>query len=160
VIELRLPKAGRYGVLVEGKIPESIQAKGEVRLPMQKRFGELRTRLFVNTLEGDGRATWGRYPTAMGSLGVPADSGRAVTVGAADAKNRARPTSAEGPPYNLSLLSKPDVLAYDEGGGTSEAAGFAAGLAATSVGVRWSFANLMDRMSRKPGEVLRVSPRK
>src|SRR5262249_58322723 len=74
VVEVRLPKAGRYGVFIEGKVPESIQAKGEVRLPMQKRFGELRPRLFVNTLEGDGRAVWASYPTDTGSLGMPAAS--------------------------------------------------------------------------------------
>lgn len=155
VVELKLPRAGRYGVFVEGKVPLTTQAKGEVRLPAQKRFGELHVRLFANVLAGDGRAAWD-WATEAGSLGMPADSGRAVTVGAADADGRARPASASGPPYGLSLLAKPDVLSYEVGGGTAEAAGFAAGLAASSVAARESFATQAERSARRPGEVLRV----
>jgi hypothetical protein len=95
----------------------------------------------------------------MGCLGMPADSARAITVGAADEKGRSRESSAWGPPYNLALMAKPDVLAYDEGGGTAEAAGFAAGLVASSIEARASLARLMDRTGRK-GELLRVPVKK
>ena len=75
---------------------------------------ELRPRLFVETLEGAGRVLLHDYTTAVGALGMPADSRNVVTVGAADRQGQAEPYSAGGSPFDVALLVKPDVLAYDQ----------------------------------------------
>jgi hypothetical protein len=158
VIDLRIPKAGRYGVFIEGKVPETLNAPGEAFLPGTMKFGELRVRLFVNTLEGAGRAVWSDYKTRAAALGMPADAGRVIAVGAIDDAGHIRATSASGSPFNLALLVKPDVYAYDEGGGTAEAASFAAGLAASSWGSRGTLFGVLEAMRVKPGSVLRIPP--
>ena len=52
---------------------------------------ELRPRLFVETLEGPGRVLLHDYKTAVGAMGMPADSRNVVTVGAADRQGRPEP---------------------------------------------------------------------
>ncbi len=130
VIEFAVAKAGRYALRVEGKLADSIHLPGEARLPVGKKFTEVRPRLFVQTVAGDGRAVWTSYVSPAGSIGMPADARRVITVGAADRDGSAQPFSAPGPPYNLALLQKPDVLSYDDDQGTGQATAFAAGLSA------------------------------
>ncbi len=156
VIDLRVPKAGRYGVFIEGGPPESLHAPGEAFLPGTVKFGELRLRLFVNTLEGPGRAVWSNYATRAAALGMPADAHRVIAVGAVDDADHVRASSASGSPFNLTLLAKPDVYAYDAGGGTSEAASFAAGLAASSWGSRGTLFGVLEALHVRPGAVLRI----
>ena len=79
-----------------------------------------------------------------------------VAVAAADENDRVRPTSASGPPAGLALLAKPDVLAYDEGGGTGEAASFAAGLAASAWPLGGTVLGVLERLQACPGKVLHV----
>jgi hypothetical protein len=155
-IELTVTTPGRYGVFIEGRLPDSIQARGEAQIPATRKVGEVRPRLFVNTLEGAGRAVWGDFATQTAALGMPADARQVVTVGAADASNRPRPATPTGPPYNLLLLKKPDVLAYDEGGGTDEATCFAAGFVASSWGSRGTLFKALEQLCVRPGAVLRV----
>ena len=93
VLEFQAAKPGRYAVAIEGKLPGSTQAPGEVSLPGTKKFGELNVRLFAHTLEGAGRATWSDYATKTATLGMPADARRVIAVGAADAGNRIRPAA-------------------------------------------------------------------
>jgi hypothetical protein len=159
VLEFRPARAGRFGVFIAGKLPESIQAAGEARLPGARRFGGLNVRLFARTLAGAGRAVWADYQTKAGTPGMPADARRVITVGSADARDRARPSSAGGPPFNLALLTKPDVYAYDGGAGTGEAAGFAAGLAASAWGSRGTLLGVLEGLQVRPGAVLRVPDR-
>jgi hypothetical protein len=128
LLELTLKDAGRYAVLIEGIMPESIHPPGEASLPAHRKRGEVRPRLFVETLEGTGKAVWASYFTDVGSLGMPADARRVITVGAADRDGRIQPFSATGSPYGLELLEKPSLLAYDDDQGTAQAAAFAAGL--------------------------------
>jgi hypothetical protein len=143
-------------VFIEGRPPESLHAPGEGFLPGTMKSGELRLRLFINTLEGAGRAVWSTYNTRAAELGMPADSRRVIAVGAADPANRIRPSSASGSPFNLSLLPKPDVYAYDEGGGTAQAASFAAGLTASSWGSRGTLFGVLEALRVRPGSVLRI----
>jgi hypothetical protein len=155
-IDLTVPAAGRYGVFVEGTLPDSIQAPGEASIPATRKVGEVRPRLFVNTLQGNGRAVWADFTTRSAALGMPADARQVVTVGAADASNQPQPSTPTGPPYNLLLLKKPDVLAYDNGGGTDEATCFAAGLVASSWGSQGTLFGALERLCGQPGAVLRV----
>jgi hypothetical protein len=92
----------------------------------------------------------------MASLGMPADAQSVITVGAADAGGRATLSSAPGSPWNLALLCKPDVLAYDEGQGTGAAAAFAAGLIASAHTAGVPLVTCLETLCVKPGEVLRV----
>jgi hypothetical protein len=156
VVELKVPKAGRYAVMVEGKLPESVQAKGENRLPGQRKFGEIRPRLFVHTLEGTGRAVWTAFASTQASLGMPADARAVITVAAADEKDRVRQASAAGAPHGMALRAKPDLLAYDDGGGTAQAASFAAGLVASAWPTTGTVFGVLEGLRVRPGAVLRV----
>jgi hypothetical protein len=157
-VDVRLPVAGRYAVRIEGRLPASTSPPGEAHLPGDRKFGELWPRLFVRTLEGPGRAVLTSFATAAGSVGMPADARRVITVGAADAAGREEPDSAGGPPAGLALLDKPNVLAFDEGAGTAEAACFAAGLVATSRSAGVGLYSFLRDLEVRPGGLLRVPP--
>jgi hypothetical protein len=79
-VVFRVPKAGRYAVRVTGRAPNDTRPPGIPSLPAVKRSFDLRPRLFVQTLEGDGRAVLADYSTAEGTLGTPADSRRVERV--------------------------------------------------------------------------------
>ncbi len=159
-VEFTVKQAGRYLIRVVGHIPEGIRPPGEPTLPAIQQTGEIRPRLFVQTLAGPGRAVLAAYTTAMGSLGVPADARQVITVGAANLAGRAEPYSAGGPPHNLELLLKPNVLAYgavdDREQGTGVATGFAAGLAASAISAGVPRSRFLEALQVPPGGVLRV----
>jgi hypothetical protein len=162
-VEFTVKQPGRYLVRVEGRIPEGIRPPGEPTLPAIQQTGEIRPRLFVQTLEGPGRAVLADYATAMGSLGVPADARQVITVGAASLAGKGEPYSAGGPPHNVELLAKPDVLAYDAMStteqGTGMATGFAAGLAASALSAGVPRCRFLEELQVPPGGVLRVPSR-
>ncbi len=158
-VELRIDQPGRYGVFVEGRLTDDIHAPGEAALPATRRSGEVRPRLFVQTLEGDGRAVWADYASGGAALGMPADARSVVTVGAAGEDGKATAFSPVGSPTGLALMRKPDVLAYEEGGGTAEAASFAAGFAASAWPLGGSVFGVLDRLHVSPGGLLRVPER-
>ena len=89
-----------------------------------------------------GRALLAGYATDAGTVGTPADSLRALRVGAVDAAGLTQPYSAEGPPLGAELECKPDLRSPDrlglEGaknvGGTGLSAAFSAGRAAVLLG--------------------------
>jgi hypothetical protein len=158
-VELVAKKAGRYAVRIEGRAPEGILPRGEPALPGNKRMQELHVRLFVNTLEGAGRAAWADHATDAGSVAIPADARTVIAVGAADRRGRRQPYSAGGSPFNLDLLPKPDVLTYDEKGeGTAGAAAFAAGMAAAARSAGVEFSDFLPTLRDRPGGLLRVPP--
>jgi hypothetical protein len=159
VLDLNVAKPGRYAVFVRGTLPNSIQAPGENSLPANRKTGEVRPRLFVQTLGGAGRAVWADFATKQAALGMPADANRVLAVGAADDEGKPRDASANGPPAGLALLKKPDVYAYDDNGGTGEAASFAAGFAASAWPVGGTLFGVLDRMHIEPGALLRVPAR-
>jgi hypothetical protein len=155
-LEAQVKKGGRYAVRVEGRAPESIYPPGDPTLPFARKSSEMRVRLFVSSLDATGRAVFHDYMTVAGSVGMPADARTTITVGAADDRNRRQSYSAVGAPFNMDLLSKPDVLAYDRDEGTAEAAAFAAGLTVLSPTFTRSPAACLQEMHIPPGGVLRL----
>jgi hypothetical protein len=156
-LDLDIKRAGRYAVFIMGKKPRSITAPGENALPALERSAELRVRLFATTLQGDGRATWATFSTPTAALGMPADARSVISVAAADRAGKPLVSSANGPPANMALLVKPDVLAY--GDDTAQAASFAAGLAAAYWPVGGTLRGVLEQMRARPGQVLCVPAR-
>jgi hypothetical protein len=132
-VEFVVKEAGRYAVQIEGRVWPGIRPRGAPTLPALEPSWELRPRLFVETLEGAGRAVLRDFATTEGSIGMPGDARRAITVGTLG------PASAAGPVFNLKLLPKPTVLTSEpEPGpgpaqGTGLAASYAAGVAAQTL---------------------------
>jgi hypothetical protein len=155
-LQVQVKKAGRYGVRLEGHAPESIYPPGDPTLPFMRRQSEMRVRLFVAPLDASGRAIFQDYVTAVGSIGMPGDARTAITVGAADARDHRQPYSAGGAPFNLELLAKPDVLSYDHGEGTVEAAAFAAGLTALAPFLGRTPTACFQALHVPPGGILRL----
>jgi hypothetical protein len=132
---------------LQNPTPTGIRPFGTPTLPALEPRWELQSRLFVEVVSGPavglGRPVFLDFPTDAGSIGVPADGQDVITVGAAGFSGKAEPYSASGPPANLGLLVKPNVLAFDRLGvapeagerafGTSLSAPFAAGVAATMI---------------------------
>lgn len=152
---------GRYVLRLEGRVPPGTRPVDEPTVPAAVRYWELRPRLFVQTFTGPGRVVFEDFATDLGTLGMPADARRIISVGAADGKGQRQPYSAGGPPANLELLPKPDVMAPDtleldgaEGTGTS--AGFAAGLAASAMSAGMPAGRFLDFTTRYPGDVIRA----
>ena len=81
VLQVRVPRAGRYLVRIEGKAPDGTRPADAPTIPGAKRVGEVYPRLYVETLDGVGRAVWHTYTTEAGTLGMPADAMRVTTVG-------------------------------------------------------------------------------
>ncbi len=165
------PRNGREAVgLVDGLTPTGIRPLGTNTLPALEKQWELRTRLFVETVDEasvrQGRPVFLDFATARGTLGVPGDARAVVSVGAAGLDDKRRPYSADGAAANLDYLVKPDVLAYDalrlgkeETGvafGASLATPFAAGLAACLRSDGMRPADLWRYLHQRPGGVLRA----
>jgi hypothetical protein len=162
-LDVTVKKAGRYAVRIEGVLPPSVAPRGAPTLPSARTFGEVRPRLFVRTLGGDGRALLHTYWTDAGSLGMPADAHQVIAVGAIDAQRQRQPYGSRGPAQGMELLVKPDVLAYDDIDGvvygSGQAAAFAAGLAAVTQNANAPVRNWMKELGLRPGDVLRVPER-
>jgi hypothetical protein len=159
-VEFTVKEPGRYALRVLGRIPDGIRPPGVPTLPVMQRWGEIHPRVFIQTLDGPGRAVFADYAPAVGNLGTPGEARAVITVGAADLENRREPSSATGPPAGLELLPKPDVLAYGavEQGGTSVATGFAAGLVASARSAGIPRSRFLEAMQVLPGGVMRVPP--
>jgi hypothetical protein len=124
----------------------SFRPSDEPALGQTDAFFELRPRLTVQVIDGPtrevGRPVWADFATREGGLASPATARGAFTVGAVDGEGRLRSSSAVGPPWDVELLVKPELLAFDGlplGGetvyGTGVSAGFAAGVAADALNV-------------------------
>ena len=150
VVEFTADGVSRYGLRLEGLLPQGTLPPGAATLPLTRRVGEIRPRLFVESTAAVGRPVMSGYVTDVGTVGVPGDALRALTVGAVGASGKGQPYSTEGPPYNAELAAKPDVRFPDrlglQGmrnvGGTALSAAFAAGAAA----VRLSGGALPERI--------------
>src|SRR5262249_45481641 len=138
VAEFTVDEASRYALRIEGTLPRGTEPRGAATLPATRQVGEIRPRLYVETLDGDGRVVLQSYATQMGTIGTPGDALRALTVGAVAPSGQTKGYSTEGSPMNMELTMKPDLRAEDrlgvEGaknvGGTGLSAAFAAGHAA------------------------------
>jgi Subtilase family len=161
-LEVRVTKPGRYAVRIEGRLPNGVAPVGAAVLPSMQKFGELKPRLFVQTLEGPepGRVLLHTYWTDAGSLGMPADARQVIAVGAVNRQREREPYSSRGPAQGMDLLVKPDVLAYDDFDGvvygSAQAAAFAAGLAAVTQNANAPVRNWAKALGLQPGEVIRV----
>jgi hypothetical protein len=82
-VEFTADEAGRYAVRVEAIAPAGIRPPGVPALPFMQATGEVRPRVFVQTLAGNGRALFLDYATEESQLGVPADARRVVPIPAA-----------------------------------------------------------------------------
>jgi hypothetical protein len=168
-LEFTTPKAGRYALSVEGKVPRGIRPAGEPNLPALEKGWEMRPRFFLKAADDRSRAR-GRpvfldFVSGAGSLGMPADARRVITVGAADRSGKPLPYSATGPAMNLDLLPKPNLLVLDDGRfgkegaaayGTSLAAPAAAGLAARDLFGGTTRTEYLRGVRARPGKFLRV----
>jgi hypothetical protein len=155
-----------YGLRVEGVLPEGTEPRGVPMLPAARRTGEIRPRLFVQSVGGAGRAVLYSYATDAGTLGTPGDALRALTVGAVGAFGQVQAYATVGPPYNAELATKPDGYFMDRlglaglknVGGTGMSAAFAAGRTAVLLSggglspeqARCEFRERARRMSRIP----------
>ncbi|MBL8798921.1 MAG: hypothetical protein JNM56_33865 [Planctomycetia bacterium] len=147
LLEFNVEEPGHYALRVEGNYPADIKPPDVPNVPSNRRQFELRLRVFVEVIDGDarglGRPVFLDFITEEGAITMPGDSRSLFTVGAVGLQNRMQPFSAYGPPFNLALLVKPTLLSYDSlevsllepkgVPGTSIAASFAAGFAATSL---------------------------
>jgi hypothetical protein len=141
--EWRVPQAGRYAVRVEGRAPESDRPRSAPTLPALRRVGEVRPRLFVATLEGDGWAVFRDFRTAADGVGVPADARHVTAVGARDGG------LGQGP----EMVNKPDLYTPEPDGA---GVGFAAGAAAASHSAGAPLCGWMPALGLRPGDTLRI----
>jgi hypothetical protein len=168
-LEFTVPQAGRYALRVEGRVPKGIRPEGVPRLPALEKTWELRPRILVevddDVSRGAGRPVFLDYATDQGTIGMPSDARRVITVGAADQSKKTQPYSATGPVMNLELLVKPNVLVYEEGRlgpegatayGTSLAAPYAAGLAARALYLGKPRVPFLKALRSQPAKVLQV----
>ncbi len=161
-LDVRVPKAGRYAVRIEGRVPLGVEPRGAAVLPSARQFGELRPRLFVQTFAGPapGRVLLHSYWTDAGTIGMPADAHQVIAVGAVNDKRELQPYASRGPAQGMELLVKPDLLAYDNGldavSGSGQAAAFAAGMAAVTLNGNAPVRNWMKNLGLQPGGVIRV----
>jgi hypothetical protein len=164
-VEFTADAAGRYALRVEGEAPRGTRPPSAPTLPGDRQ-GELRPRIFLSTLAGDGRAVFADFATKEGEFGVPGDAHQVISIGAANAAGQRQPFSAAGTPWNMELFGRPSFLAFDEVGtagqggafGSSLANGFAAGVAASALSGGGPKARLFESLQVQPGEVLRVPP--
>jgi hypothetical protein len=134
-LEFTIPRAGRYALRLEGRVPRGTRPRRAPHLPGLAKTWELHPRAFVEVVDepsrAKGRPVFLDYATGQGTLGMPADARRVVTVGVAARSKKPLPYSGTGPALNLELLTKPNVLvALDDRLGPEGAAAYGADLAA------------------------------
>jgi hypothetical protein len=138
-VEFNVPEVGRYVLRVEfpGGVPAGIRPAGVPTLPALNKAWELRPRIFLETLQGQGRAVLLDYATSTALPGMPGDAQAIITV----EDGRQMAAKPEGTIKKWpSLRSKPDLLSFDPFANSQEVSeandapvvGFAAGWAATA----------------------------
>jgi hypothetical protein len=151
LIQVRLPQGGRYVVRIEGQAPTSTRPVDAPTIPIARRVGEVRPRLFVETLEGAGRALWHDHVSEGAGLGIPGDALRVITVGSANQAQRRSFTA----PDNPLPACKPDLVAEDQIN-PNQAVSFAAGMAALLPHTHISASAWLKQMQQQSGQALRV----
>lgn len=168
VLEYTVEGPGPYALYVEGRPLTSSRAPS--RPTSKERIGEMWPRIFLNVTTPEarliGRPVFADFASDEGTIGIPGDGQSMFTVGAADAANQPRPTTALGPALGLELLAKPNFFSYDGlpiGGaaarGSGIAASFAGGLAASVLSGGATPDGLRLFMSDRPEGILRVPRR-
>ncbi|HVK13155.1 MAG TPA: S8 family serine peptidase [Gemmataceae bacterium] len=167
-LELTLPADGRYALRMEGSVPNRTRPQDVPTLVSQEIKWDLRPRIFVESVDGTTDYLLADFAVEQGGVAVPADARNVIAVGAADRLGRPLPYSASGAGPMTQLAAKPDVYApvalpqigdqEPAARGTSLAAAFAAGMAATlrSAGVQPG--NFPQSLRVPPGGLLAVPP--
>lgn len=170
LLDFTVAEPGNYALRVEGNYPPDIKPPDVPNVPVNRRQFELRLRVFVEVIDGEsrglGRPIFLDFITQEGAITMPGDSRSLFTVGAVGLQNRMQPFSAYGPPFNLALLVKPTLLSYDSlevsllepkgVPGTSIAAAYAGGLAATSLGAGYAPGAILSPPSGLPTVPVRI----
>ena len=161
-------------VLLRDLVSTGLKPVGEPALPLLQKTWEAKVRLFVDVIDPKtrplGRVVLMDHYTDEGSMGVPADSRGVITVGAATYEAKSFAASAMGPPAFLDLAGdQPDLWAFGdlklvpEGSrsayGTSLAAPFAAGWAASLLSACPSREQLLDILHKETGKLICVPSR-
>lgn len=167
-LELTLPADGRYALRMEGRVPNRTRPPGVPTLTSQEVRWDLRPRLFVESADGSADYVLGDFAVAQGGVAVPADARNVIAVGAADRLGRPLPYSAAGAGPMTQLAVKPNLLApvglpkfgdhEAAARGTSLAAAFAAGTAATLRGAGVQAGGFPQVLRIPPGGLLVVPP--
>ncbi len=194
VVDFTAPTSGRYAIRIERLRTEAwVLLEDETGLPYLKLLKdltaegikppgipvlestatkwELRPRLFVEPADKEssslGRPVLEDFSTDMGTIGIPGDGSRFVTVGAAGLSGKPEPFTTVGSPTNRPLQNAIDVFAFDglelghagksSAAGTSLATSFAAGLAASLISSGGDADHLAERLRRASGELLSIS---
>jgi hypothetical protein len=167
-VEWTVDAPGHYALRVEGIVPPTIRPPTVQTLPGALVQWELRPRFFIRMADPNAAAgsqpIFYDYATDQGEIGMPADSHRVISVGAARSSGKAEPASSGGPPFNEALQVKPDVLAFDApsenaAGGAGVATSFAAGFAATTLSARVPPEQFLLWAHEQHGKLLRVPTR-
>jgi hypothetical protein len=152
-------------------VPITMRPLGVPILPQLERNWELRVRLYVEVLDDVtrplGRPVFADYATDEGSMGQPADSLGAFTIGAVDVEGRPFAASNLGPPAFQQMGGKqPDLWAYADLGllpegsnpayGSSLATMFTAGLAASMLSKCSSQEQIADLLKKQSCKIVRV----
>ena len=159
---LQVAKAGRYAVRIEGTAPTSTRPRDDPDGPGGAEDVRAASAAVRRNAGGSGPGAAARLRDGGRHAG---DAGRLARRHHRGRGRPPRPAAAlqpGGPPYDVTLLAKPDVLAYDQGvdgkdaaQGTGVAAGFAAGVAAAARGMgAATAAGWRDSMGVEPGGVV------
>jgi hypothetical protein len=167
--EFTVPKTGgRFALMLIGNVPGSTRPPWSPTVPAHQHAWELRPRVFLEVTDpatkAKGRVVFTDYASEPGGVAMPGDSWAVLTIGSAHPTNRPEPASGWGGGPNVQMLMKPDLLAYDqlplppeakgESLGTSAAASFAAGIAASLLSAGAPLTDLPTLLHIERGNVL------
>ncbi len=169
-IELALPAAGRYTLMVPGYKPVGIRPGGAIGVSEQEVHWDLRPRIFIQVLDdvtrAKGRIVFADYQSYLGGVAVPADGRNIIAVGAMRATRKPQPYSALGAGMSADLYVKPDVMTYDElpklGDGTGPAKGsmlsaaLATGMGASLLSAGAPSARFLEKLRIEPGHIFEI----
>jgi hypothetical protein len=157
-VEWMVETPGLYALRVEGRVPPTIRPPEVQTLPVGQVQWELRARFFIRPAGREPIAfqpIFYDYATDQGEIGMPADSHRVISVGAA----RRDVFSSRGPAFGEALHVKPDVMAFETGAdGAAISTSFAAGLAASTLSARMPTAQFLRWAHEQKGNLLGVPP--
>jgi hypothetical protein len=91
MLTFTVTKPGRYALRVEGRMPAGTRPAQYPTLPAVVKTFELTPRLFMETLDGPGRAVLHSYHTDAAAVGVPGDAHNVIPLGGANTRGEPAP---------------------------------------------------------------------